>query len=70
MALPQEAVLQWRKRENDIRSIKTIIIHSYYVEETRRIVPTRLLRFKDGHLKLCSGRNLDISTRYISLSHC
>jgi hypothetical protein len=32
-------------------------------------LPTRLLHFKNGHLRLCSGQDLDIGTRYATLSH-
>jgi hypothetical protein len=33
-------------------------------------LPTRLLHFKNGHLRLCNTIDVDVSTRYATLSHC
>jgi Heterokaryon incompatibility protein (HET) len=44
--------------------------HPECVESADRILPTRLLNFSKGHLRLCNGADVDISTRYATLSHC
>jgi hypothetical protein len=40
------------------------------METLYRKLPTRLLHFKNGHLRLCNTIDVDVSTRYATLSHC
>ena len=44
--------------------------HPNCIETLGRTLPTRLLHYKNGYLRLCNGVDLDISTRYATLSHC